>query len=407
MKVAIIGGGAAGILSAYLLDPAHEVTVFERQPILGGNVRTLGRNVACAGLPAGVFLDAGVIELCPERFPIVHRVLADLGVALRSVPGATGLATADGRVYASLGKIARSRAGLWTRARDVLRLMSLGPGLARFRRRAARASAAELAARPLADFLGGGVVDEWLRLLMVYAYSIPRAQIDALPAALAVPTLLAFTGDVSWTSVVGGTYRYIEAIVARLRGRVITGAEIDWVRRDPTGIELRLRGADPMRFDRLVIATTPEQVLALLADPSDAERRRFAAWRGNDLQAVIHRDEGPYRRRGIVDASEFDLFADPPGYNAFLGRLCGLGERDRYHFAYNLERELDPAAILHVQPHRTPLYTVDALATRPEILATNGERHTFYAGAWLGDGLHEGAAASALAVAERLGGRIV
>ena len=36
MKIAVIGGGASGMVTAYLLDKqGHFVTVFEEQPILG------------------------------------------------------------------------------------------------------------------------------------------------------------------------------------------------------------------------------------------------------------------------------------------------------------------------------------------------------------------------------------
>jgi uncharacterized protein len=46
MKIAVIGGGASGMVSAYLLDKqGHHVTVFERQPMLGGHIRTLNKNV--------------------------------------------------------------------------------------------------------------------------------------------------------------------------------------------------------------------------------------------------------------------------------------------------------------------------------------------------------------------------
>ena len=46
MKIAVIGGGASGMATAYLLDKqGHQVTVFERQPILGGHIRTLNKNV--------------------------------------------------------------------------------------------------------------------------------------------------------------------------------------------------------------------------------------------------------------------------------------------------------------------------------------------------------------------------
>jgi len=409
MRVAIVGGGAAGMITAYLLDPAHRLTVFERQPILGGNIRTLGRNVACAGLPPGLCLDSGAIEFSPEHFPTLHRLFAALAVETRPVPATTGLVTATGRHYLSPAKLANSALPWPRRVAALLRTLSIAPSQLRFRSRARRAREEDLMHTSVGDFLGpsGGTLHEWLRLLLVYGYSIPRGKIDAMPAAIAIPTLDKFAGETSWTSVVGGTYRYIEAITDSLRGQVITGAEIDGITRDEHGVELRLRGATPQRFDVVVLATPPAQVLPLLSDATDAEQRRFSAWRDNEADAIIHTDSGMYRRRGIVDYAEFDVFARPPGYNAYLNRLSGLPPAHPvdYHFSYNLADEIDPARILHVQRHQTPLYTVASLTTRPEIIATNGSDNTYYAGAWLGEGLHEGAVTSALAVSRRLGGR--
>ena len=37
-------------------------------------------------------------------------------------------------------------------------------------------------------------------------------------------------------------------------------------------------------FDKVVFAAPPDQTLALLEDPTEAERRRFGAWLGDGLQ---------------------------------------------------------------------------------------------------------------------------
>ena len=40
MKIAIIGGGTAGLTAAWLLEQDHEILLFERHDQLGGHVDT-------------------------------------------------------------------------------------------------------------------------------------------------------------------------------------------------------------------------------------------------------------------------------------------------------------------------------------------------------------------------------
>ena len=40
MKIAIIGGGISGLLTAYLLSDEHEITLFEANNRLGGHTDT-------------------------------------------------------------------------------------------------------------------------------------------------------------------------------------------------------------------------------------------------------------------------------------------------------------------------------------------------------------------------------
>lgn len=40
MKIGIIGGGSAGLLSAYLLQDDSHVTIFEKDKTLGGHIKS-------------------------------------------------------------------------------------------------------------------------------------------------------------------------------------------------------------------------------------------------------------------------------------------------------------------------------------------------------------------------------
>ncbi len=408
MRIAIIGGGAAGMAAAWFMGEDHQVTVFEREAVLGGNIRTLGRNVACAGPAADLTLDAGVVEFSRENFPRFHALMAELDVELHDVAGTTGLHVDGHPPLASPGRALAAGLGWRARLANRWRLWPVARGYRRFFARTREVPLAELYERPLDAFLDDGPFAEWSRLLMLYAFSIPQQHLGRLPAALAVPALRTFLQPHQWTAIGAGVYTWIERVLERRssprRGAddpltVHTSARIRAVRRTSPGIEIEIEieeQSERLRFDKVVIATTPEHVLLLLADATPDERRRFEAWEGSEACTLVHTDTGLYRRRGIRYFAEFDLFhtaAGRRGYNAYLNRLCAVPESAGadYSLSYGIDEEIDPALVVHRQPHRTPLYTVEAMRTREEIKATNGQRDTVFAGAWLGDGLHEGA----------------
>jgi predicted NAD/FAD-binding protein len=163
-------------------------------------------------------------------------------------------------------------------------------------------------------------------------------------------------------------------------------------------------------FDAVVLAVPPHRVLPLFGDPSPEERAWFGGYTGGLVDTVTHTDLGLYQRRGVLSYAEFDLFERPSGghgYNAYLNRLAGLSDAGPVHYglAFDLDSEIDPSKVIHRQRHDVARYTTQALAPRDDLRARNGLRRTYFAGAFLGDGLHEGAVRSALDVAARLGGR--
>jgi len=384
-KVAIVGGGAAGLVCAWLLDEICDVTVFEKAPILGGHVRTLGGNLpAVPGAPA---LDAGVLLFEKRNFPTVYALFDLLGVRLRPVTGATAVHE-DGLPSLYSPALVRSRP---IREQPMLlaRLGPLAQAERRFLRRAASADPAELLQQSIGDWLGDDRYSVWMRLLLLYAWSTPWDETLSLPAAMAIPMLANFIRAEEWHALEGGAWSYLARILGSLDGEIRTDVAIESIVRDP--VRIRMRGAAPETFDDVVFATPPDQVLAMLGDPTTDEERRFGAWAQRSVTTLVHDDDGLYARRGVDARSEFDLFriaAGECGYNAWLDSIAGA------HGGYGLAHRLDG---------EIPRYTVDAVRWRDEIVAHQGEHDTWFAGAWLGEGLHEGAVRSASGVAEALG----
>lgn len=132
--------------------------------------------------------------------------------------------------------------------------------------------------------------------------------------------------------------------------------------------------------------------------------KRFRAWKSNHVQTVLHSDRTLYDSYNIQRGSEFDFFQTDIGwgYNAYLNQLCGISSDRSYSLAFNLESKISPEKIIHVQQHHTPFFDAGSFQYRDEVIATNGENDTYHVGAYLSDGLHEGAVTSAMAVANAI-----
>ena len=107
MKIAIIGGGASGLITAYLLRDVHQTTVFEASPILGGHIRTLNRNVLDVELEPDMVAENGVLGFDLTAYPTFGRLAARLELELEPYVMHSGLFYEDGRFWVTPRPIKR------------------------------------------------------------------------------------------------------------------------------------------------------------------------------------------------------------------------------------------------------------------------------------------------------------
>jgi uncharacterized protein len=404
MKIAIIGGGASGMVTAYLLNKkGHHVTVFEKQPILGGHIRTLNKNVKPNHSNCSQLLEGGVLEF-PRVFHNFLKLMQELEVELEPVNMGSSLFLKDGRHFLSELVIQKNFTGI-QRAIEFLKLKTFYARSFGLSLKMRFLQIQDLYNQSMSQFLKRQCVQNWwLKLLTMYSYSMPFNAIDKFPAELAIPTLRDYV-FVDWVRIKGGVYSYIEKILERFKGDIFVDTEISEIVRQSNSVKIRLSDGVNYRFDKVVFAMPPDQVIKFLSEPTDAEIKRFSPWERNLAKTVIHTDTSIYARHGIKQSSEFDFFQTDNGwgYNAYLNQLCGISSSLQYSLAFNLNDAIAEDKILHIQEHHTPLYTVDSFRYRNEIIMTNGENNTYHAGAYLGDGLHEGAIVSAIRVAQLIG----
>lgn len=395
--------------TAYLLNKRHAISVFERQSILGGNIRTLNKNVTGVAVDPNVILDNGVIEFQRNNFPNFHKLMRSLNVPVEEGRTSSELFLANGQYFKSGAGILHDCQGVSDRLKEIRKILPIFGGYINFMLSSWRVKSDQLYDQPMSRYLNRGIHALWLKMLLMYAYSMPYQSIDNFPAEIGMPLLRQSDMFTKWDRIVGGVYTYIEKILEQFTGQIHCAVNIQGISRHSNGISITLQGGETLYFDKVVFAVTPEQVLGLLTDVSEEEQRRFGAWKQNKIETVIHTDVSFYKHFGVSYYSEFDVFQNNVqgdcGYNAYLNRLYKIdpGHNHHYSLAYNLTKQIDPDKIVHLQKHQTPFYSVAAVHYRHEIIATNGANHTYHAGAYLGNGLHEGAISSAYAVAALLG----
>lgn len=409
MKIAIVGGGAAGMITAHYLGKDFDVTVYEKQPMLGGNIRTLNKNVQVdtEKIPKNLHIDNGVIEFDESNFTAFHALMSELGVEMERVILTTGYFALDGRHFLSPYRILATEPDIGGRLKEFSMLGSCVFDFQLFMLRTAFQDEGDFKGKAVSDYFRDHLYYRWLKMLLMYAYSIPYRQVDAMPAVMGIPVLRRSALFTKWTRIPGGVYTYIEKILERFEGQIRLDVEISKIERNEQGVSITTADGADARFDKVVFATPPDQVLKLLSDPTADEVRYFSKWRENVARTVIHTDPSIYDRFNISSFSAFDVFqkkGDDAGYNGFLNPLIGLDESSpsKFNLAYNMDDRISPDRVLHVQEHRTPLYTVEAFEYRDKVIENNGSNHTYHAGAYLDDGLHEGAVRSALAVTKLL-----
>jgi predicted NAD/FAD-binding protein len=182
---------------------------------------------------------------------------------------------------------------------------------------------------------------------------------------------------------------------------------VKFLRRQSDHVEVTSAGGSPERFDAVIVATHSDQALALLADPSDAERSILGAIRYQENRTVLHTDTSILPTRKTAWASwNYHIPKRELGRVAVtydMNILQSIRAPVEFCVSLNLESSLEPSKIIRKMVYHHPVYCPESLAARRRLKEINGVNRTFFAGAYWGYGFHEDGVNSALEVCRHFG----
>ncbi len=417
MKIAIIGGGVAGLVCAHMLHCDHELVVFEASEEAGGHANTVHVETETGAYD----LDTGFIVFNDRNYQGFERLLDELGVPTQ--PSQMSFGVSDGVDFEYNGA---SPNGLFANRGHVITpsFHRMIADLARFNRDARRLLASE----------ENPSLREWLaaqrysrvfveRLIVPQAsavWSADPAQMWSFPARFLVEFfenhgMLGFRDRPHWRTIAGGSRNYIEALIRPWRERLRLSAPVTEVSRHPDHVTVSSRGCESERFDAVVIATHSDQALALLADPSERERELLGAIPYQRNEAVLHTDRSllPRRRRAWaswnyhlgVKADDGAPAAGRCMVTYHMNRLQALHADREFCVTLNRTAAIDPDQIIRTLQYAHPVFTPAGIAAQARRHEISGRNRTHYCGAYWGAGFHEDGVSSALRVVRELGAR--
>lgn len=415
LRIAVVGGGVAGIGAAHLLQRRHEVTLFEKNDYVGGHTHTI---VIDRGADAETAVDTGFIVLNDRTYPLLMHFLAGLQVPIRkSDMSFSYTCKRTGLQYAS-----RNLDTLFAQRRNLLRpsfwRFLIEIGLFNFRTRK-RLAAGALRGLSLGEYLRReavlqSLVDSYLIPMAAAIWSTPDARMMDFPAEsffrfMENHGLLSVSDQPQWYTVEGGSHAYVKAFLKGFAGRVFTDRPVERIRRTHSFAVLTFADGGEEIFDKVVIAAHADEALGLLADPSADETACLSPWTYNRNSVVLHTDpsclpENPRARASWNYLREKEAPPEAPVILTYhMNRLQGLRTEGDYCVTLNPRRPAERSRIIRELVYHHPMYTAEAVATQRTLPSLNGQRHTFFCGSYFGYGFHEDALRSGVKVAEAFG----
>jgi predicted NAD/FAD-binding protein len=213
-----------------------------------------------------------------------------------------------------------------------------------------------------------------------------------------------------WRTVKGGSRRYVERLQAAFKDSIRLGCAVTSVERSAHGVVVHDSHGGREAFDHVVIASHSDQALAMLRDADPRERDILGAINYSPNKVYLHRDVRLMPKRRHAWASwnflrwqrEGDAMNDV-AVTYWMNRLQGI-DPDKPLFV-SLNPPFEPAPELTFGHYlcEHPQYNAAAFAAQKRLGEIQGQRHTWFCGAWTGYGFHEDGLRSGLSVAEALG----
>ncbi|MDN3267372.1 FAD-dependent oxidoreductase [Streptomyces sp. MA15] len=293
-RVAVVGGGVAGLSAAYALREHAEITLFEREDRLGGHANTV--EVEDQGRTLGI--DTAFVVFNRPAYPRLGSFFDELGVEDQRLLSGFHFFDLDTGVL--FGSEEMDLPADEVAARYPEEFRTVWHEARRFHEEGRRDFLRKRTDVPLGEYLDRGGYSEAFRhgyviLLCSAVWSVPAELIWEMPASTVIAFFMAHDEGglggrhVDWRTVKGGSVSYVRKAVAAIDPKLRLSEPVTAVHQAEDGVTVTTASGTE-RFDHAIVATHADRTRALLTNPTSRQRDLLAPLRYHTSTVVLHTD---------------------------------------------------------------------------------------------------------------------
>ena len=210
-----------------------------------------------------------------------------------------------------------------------------------------------------------------------------------------------------WYTVSGRSKTYVKKILGTINGEYFKNYKVNNVLRNENGVKLYYGSSNEyFEYDKVVFAVHADEVLKLIKNPTENEKKILQNFHYKKNIAYLHNDERlmPNRKNvwsswnSILDKN--DIKKNCVTY--WLNKLQNLKTKENYFLTLNPFISINNNEIIKKVEFTHPFYETKTIDAQKYLLKLQGVNNSFFCGSYFGYGFHEDGLNSGIEIANRL-----
>ncbi len=407
MKIAIIGSGISGLISAYHLNKSHDIEVFETESWVGGHTHTVKYD--------GLNIDTGFIVFNNRTYPNFKHMLDALGVKYSPTEMSFSVRNDQYNLEYNgnnLNSLFSDRKNLFNPKfyrllTDIMRFNKLVKN-GKFDKNMTLGQFIQT--KNFSDWF----VDGYILPIGSAIWSMGTKEMLSFPLQFFAKFfinhgLLDIFNRPQWYTIDGGSNQYIPYLKKSFLDKIHLNSRVQGVYRHDNKVIVTVNSQE-LLFDKVVLACHSDQAMELIKNPTQNELAVLSKIKYSDNEVVLHTDTSLLPKYKLSYASWNYLVGGNSSKQATVTYNMNILQRFSTHKIYcvtlNSTHLINPNKILAKFNYAHPVYSINMIKAQEQVSLISGHNNTHFCGAYWHNGFHEDGVVSALRVCREFGVKI-